>query len=167
MGLEVEPKPAGDGDQPAVEPGALDELRAIYDAIDTGLDQTEVFDIPGTSFAVRYHRLGYEESMKALSGDGSVWERNAQFLIDACDEILRRGDDGKLQPVKPGARVTFAWSPESEPLHLVLGRDEPDIRRSVLRLFKGAERVLLLHAQQVDAWMDRLQAETVEEFQGG
>jgi hypothetical protein len=162
LGIERKPDPEPEGAR-----GVLDELRAVYDAIDTGENQTEVFDVPGTRFAVRYRRLGYEDSMKALGGDGAAWECNAQFLIDACDEILARAQDGTLEPVKPGAKVTFAWAPDSEPLHAVLGRDEPDVRRSVLRFFQGAERVLLLHAQAVDAWMDSLLARAEEKFEGG
>ena len=168
--LRVEPK----DDEPDHGPetpqagGALAELLAVYDAIDTGRNQTETFDIPGTNVAVRYHRLSQEDTLKAVTSEGSEWERNAQFLIDACQEILYRNPAGDLEPVKPGVKTTFAWTPESTPLHTVLGRDDiTDIRQSVLRLFQGAERVLILHAGQVDAWMDRLHAETEEKFSGG
>lgn len=164
--LEHKPSPSPAGETAAT--GALDELRAVYDAIESGDDQTEVFDVAGTHVAVRYRRLGYDESLKTLGGEGSFAERNAQFLIDACDEILYRDPEtGDLGPVVPGARVTFDWRPDSTPLHEALGRTETDIRRSVLRLFKGAERVMLLHAQEVDAWMDTLRTADAEAFTGG
>lgn len=167
--LHVEAKDDNPASETAPAGGALAELRAVYDAIDTGRNQTEVFDIPGTNVAVRYRRLSQEDTLAAVTSDGSEWERNAQFLIAACDEILYRNPEGDLEPVTPGVKVTFDFRPgESEPLHKILGRDEiTDLRESVLRLFQGAERVLILHAGQVDRWMDRLHAQTREEFSGG
>lgn len=149
---------------------AIDELRAAYTAIDNQDDpaHTETFPIPGTRTVVRYRRLGQEQSTEALTSPGSQWERNAQFLVKACDEILVRNDQGELEPVIPGQRVTFDLRPGvSIPLHQALGVDEPDIRRSVLRLFQGAERPLLIHAAQVDAWMDTLHERAREQFAGG
>lgn len=166
MSIPLEHKPTNG----AVQPGALDELRAIYEAVDTGDDQTEVFDIPGTNIAVRYRRLGIEKTREVLRAEGLEWQRHAQFLIDACDEILRRDPEtGELEPVVDGVRITWDFRPEdgTTPLHQVLGHDTTDIRESVLRTFKGAERPLVLHAQQVDAWMDTLHAQNSEAFSGG
>lgn len=164
------PTPAVAGEPAAGGVSALDELRAAYTAIDNPADpaHTELFPIPGTSTVIRYRRLGHEETTAALTSPGSQWERNAQFLIKACDEILVRNQDGDLEPVIPGQRVTFDLRPgESIPLHQALGVDEPDIRRSVLRVFQGAERPLLIHAAEVDAWMDTLQQRSREQFAGG
>lgn len=164
MSIPLEHKPTA---APAA-PGALDELRAIYTAIDTGEDQTEVFDVDGTNVAIRYRRLGVDRSREIFAG-GTEAEAAPQFLIDACDEILYRDPEtGDLAPILPGERVTFDFRPgESIPLHQALGIEETDIRRSVLRLFKGAERVMVLHARQVDAWMDTLRSSARETFQGG
>jgi hypothetical protein len=54
--------------------------------------QTEVFDVEGTHAAVRYRRMRLRpDSMQgARRRPASVWECNAQFLIEACDEILVR-----------------------------------------------------------------------------
>lgn len=170
MPIQVEYKDtAGDApgeNQPATG-GPLAELQAIYDAIDTGRNQTATFDVPGTNIVVRYRRLSSEDSAAALTSEGEQWERNAQFLIAACDEILYRNPQGDLEPVQPGVTATFDFRPgESEALHKILGRDMT-ARESVLHIFQGAERVLLLHAEAVDAWMDRLQGETEDEFSGG
>jgi hypothetical protein len=169
MSIPLEHKPAN-GTVVAQSGGALDELRAVYEAVDTGEDQTEVFPVPSTNIAVRYRRLGIEKTRQILNIDGLEWQRHAQFLIDACDEILYRNPEtGELGPVLEGVRVTFDFRPEdgTTPLHQVLGHESTDIRESVLRLFKGADRVLVLHARDVDAWMDSLHAKQSEAFSGG
>src|SRR5690242_20645270 len=73
--------------------GALDELRAIYEAVETGDDQTEVFPVPSTNIEIRYRRLTIEKTREILTVDGLEWQRHAQFLIDACDEILHRNPE--------------------------------------------------------------------------
>lgn len=167
MTLNLEHKPAN-GTVPTG--GALDELRAVYEAIDTGDDQTEVFPVPSTNIEIRYRRLTIEKTREVLSLNGTEAERHAQFLIDACDEILYRNPDtGELAPIVEGVKVTFDYRPEdgTTPLHQVLGHEVTDVRESVLRLFKGADRVMVLHARDVDAWMDTLHAESSEAFAGG
>jgi hypothetical protein len=166
-GLRIEPTPQPDASARGVS--GRDELRAVYNAIDNPSVQTKVFDVPGSNAAIRYRRLGLKESTQALDSEGELWERNAQFLITACEEILiRNPDTGELEPIVEGERVTFDLRPgESVALHQALGENETDIRRSVLRLFQGADRVLVMHAAHVDAWMDTLQKAAREKFAGG
>lgn len=153
---------------PPVGRSALDELRRVYNAIDDDQVQTKVFDVDGSRAAIRYRRLLVEERTRALNGDGNLWERNAQLLIEACDEILIRGEDGTLQPLLDGDRVTFDLRPgETIALHQALEEQEADVRRSVLRLFQGADAALLKHAGEVDRWMDSLEDRAAERFAGG
>lgn len=168
--LSIEPKPdePQDGVPPAGQVSPLDELRAVFEAIDDDTEQTEVFDVEGSNAAVRYRRMSYDAVRAALASDGNEVERNAQFLIEACDEILIRNTDGDLEPVITGERITFDLRPgESVSLAKALGADEPDVRRSVLRLFKGVDQALLRHAQAVDAWMATARRTTAEKFAGG
>lgn len=163
MTLPLEHKPPETG-----APGLLDELRAVYDAIDSDLAQTEVFDVEGSHAAVRYRRMLIEDRLRTHGGDGAVWENAAQFLIEACVEILVRDPEtGELEPVLPGAKVTFDWRADSTPLHEALGRPESDVRRSVLRLFQGVDDALVRHAERVDEWMARVRNLAEEKFQGG
>lgn len=175
--MRVEPKTdaAGETGVPPAGQTLLDELREVYDAIDDDDVQTEVFDVEGSRAAVRYRRLSFKQSQAALASDGELWEQNAQFLIEACDEILIRNPakkpgpkgDGDLEPLVEGQRVTFDLRPgESIPLHQALGVQETDVRRSVLRLFQGADQVLLRHGAAVDLWMGTLRQRTRERFSG-
>lgn len=161
--LEHKPRPQ------AAPSGPLAELRAVYDAIDDDEAQTRVFDVEGCHAAVRYRRMRIADRLRTQGGDGELWENNAQFLIEACDEILYRDPDtNELGPILPGERVTFALRPgESIPLHQALGADETDIRRSVLRLFQGADQPLLRHAEMVDEWMGSIEERARERFSGG
>lgn len=176
MELEHKPDIADVVNAGAASVSPLDELRQVYNAIDDDEVQTEVFDIPGCNVAVRYRRLAHDTRTKIFAGDGSLWELNAQFLIDACDEILFRnpgvkpGPDGdaNLEPLVAGARVTFDLRPnESIPLHKALGEHETDARRSVLRLFQGVDDELMRHADEVGGWMSRVSARAARAFAGG
>lgn len=165
MPLDLEHKPTQDQ---AAAGGFLDELRAIYTAIDDDTTQTEVFDVEGSHAAIRYRRMLLEDRLRTQGGDGAVWETNAQFLIEACVEILHRDPaTGELEPAVPGKRVTFDWREDSTPLHDALGVHETDVRRSVLRLFQGVDEALLRHAQAVDEWMAKADTRTAERFSGG
>lgn len=145
----------------------LDELRAVYDAIDSAEVQTEVFDVEGSHAAVRYRRLRIEDRLRLHGGEGKMWENAAQFLIEACVEILARDPDtGDLEPVMPETVVTFDWRPDSTSLADALGRPEADVRRSVLRLFQGVDDALVRHAEQVDVWMAHARERAGEEFAG-
>jgi hypothetical protein len=129
-----------------------------------------VFDVAGTHAAVRYRRMRLEDRLKSQSPEDAetVWERNAQFLIEACVEILRRDPEtGHLSPAVPGETVTFDWRPDSIPLHQALGITEDNVRRSVLRLFQGVDEELLRHSEQVDRWMGHVDLSIAERFEGG
>jgi hypothetical protein len=150
--------------------GILDDLRAVYTAIDDEQAQTHVFDVEGSNAAVRYRRMRIEDRIRAQGPEDAdtVWERNAQFLIEACDEILaRHPETGELEPLIPGERVTFGWSETSKPLHEALSIPETNVRRSVLRLFQGVDAALLRHAEEVDGWMGSVEDRTRERFAGG
>lgn len=171
-GLRIERKPAGDA--PGVS--GLDELRSVFEAIDDREQQTELFDVEGTNAVVRYRRMLQEDRLaiapRARELDPRVreWEINAQFLIDACDEILIRDPvSGVVGPLVDGKVVTFAIDPARGTLALAqaLGVQEPDVRRAALRLFRGVDDALLRHAQQVDGWMRSVRAKVEDAFAGG
>lgn len=171
MPLDLEHKPT---EATKAATGFLDELRAVYQAIDSDDTQTKVFDVEGTRAAVRYRRMLQEDRLdiarRAREQNPQIksWEINAQFLIEACEEILGRDPDtDELAPVTPGKRVTFDWQPDSTPLHEVLGVNETDARRSVWRLFQGVDEALLRHAEEVDTWMGAAETTTAEKFAGG
>lgn len=151
----------------------LDALRAVYNAIDDTEAQTKVFDVEGSFAAVRYRRMRLEDREKigsdVLGNDGKRLDVNAQFLIEACEEILLHDPEtGEIGPVIPGEKVTFDYRPgESIPLHQALGEPESDIRRSVLRLFQGVDDAVMNHAERVETWMGTVQDLTRERFSGG
>jgi hypothetical protein len=170
-----------DPDQPAEEAGvppvgrsALDDLRRAFNAIDDSKEQTRVFPVAGSRAGVRYRRLLVDDRNNVLTPDGTTakWERNAQMLIDACDEIgfFYINDQGEpdLHPMIEGQTVTFDLRPgETISLAKALDEHEDDVRRSVLRLFRGVDAALLDHAAAVDAWMDTIHAGVEETFQEG
>lgn len=167
---EIEHKPSGERPQSS----GLADLVAVYTAIDDEQTQTRAFDIVGSRAAVRYRRMRNAERLalarrvQANEPDSGQFEVNAQFLIEACDEILVRGAGGELEPLIPGQKVTFDLRPgESVALHQAMGVEERDIRRSVLRLFQGVDDALLAHAELVSEWMATVQDLTMETFAGG
>lgn len=160
---------------PAAAGSPLDELRAAYTAIDDEQAQTHVLEVEGTRTVVRYRRMTRGDRNKlarrVLAEDGSgEFEVNAQFLIEACVEILFQDPKtDELRPVLDGRVVTFAVDPmrDTTTLAAALGVEERDARRSVLRLFQGVDEALLRHASLLDAWMGSVQDKTDETFAGG
>jgi hypothetical protein len=97
-----------------------------------------------------------------------VWENNAQFLIEACVEILHRDPEtGHARPRGARETVTFDWRPDSTPLHQALGVPETDVRRSRAAAVPGRRRGAPRHAEQVDRWMGHADEKTAERFAGG
>lgn len=166
MTLHIEPKP--DDDHAPDDASPLNQLRAVFNAIDDDEEQTEVFDVEGSNAAVRYRRIPHKQVRAALASEGDEWQQNAQLLIEACEEIGVRDAAGEFQPLIAGERVTFDMRPgESIALHKALGETEDDMRRSVLRLFQGVEEALLRHAGLVDRWMSHISGNIARRFQGG
>jgi hypothetical protein len=108
-----------------------------------------VFDVEGSHAAVRYRRMGSRTGCGRRAATGRCGTNNAQFLIEACVEILHRDPDtGTLGPAVPGDDGHVRLAEDSTPLHEALGVPETDIRRSVLRLFQGVDEALLRHAER-------------------
>jgi hypothetical protein len=133
--------------------------------------KTEDFDLPGYGgeLVVRYRRLGLDGYRKALIGSGDTeLDANLQFLIDACDGIYRRRDDGSLYSLWPDDvehRPTEA--PRYGDMDDLLGLEHDTVRRSVLALFGDNELVLTEHSGQVEAWMRSLKATEDRQAAGG
>jgi hypothetical protein len=133
--------------------------------------QTEDFDLPGYDgeLVVRYRRLGLDGYRKALIGSADTeLDANIQFLIDACDGIYRRRDDGTLHPLWPDDvehRPTDA--PRYGDMDDLLGLEHDTVRRSVLALFGDNELVVTEHSGMVEAWMRSLKAAEDRQAAGG
>lgn len=154
MALRVEPL---DNDAPpvlaggaAAEPeGGLAAIRRAREHLTA--TRTEDFDIPGYGglLVCRYQRLSFDEYNEALFGaEGSIVERNAQFLIAACEQFLARDDDGQLRPIVAGAITRYG---DLEP---VLDIEAESTRRIVIDgVFGGNELALNDHSDDVNRWM--------------
>jgi hypothetical protein len=127
-------------------------LRAHRRALEDG--RTETFALPeyAGELAIRYRRLGHEETQQVLFDPDipTVLERNAQFLIDACEEVHGL-EDGQPVTLGPGGRaVRF-----DRDLAAVLGFDAGTARDVVLQLFDGDENAVIEHSDEVYTWMKR------------
>lgn len=167
--LPIEPKDPGGAATAAEDAGEDIVARIRRRHQQMAAASTRLFDLPGYNGEVvaRYKRLTYEQLRKVLfQTDADVVGKNAQFLIDACDEILFREDDGTLTPVVAGCKTTFEFNLESRhSFATVLGIEHIDtLHGQVVEAFAGNELALNDHAGQVHAWMvaaNALDEETV------
>lgn len=108
----------------------------------------------GGQLLARYRRLSLEESLKILNGDGDIIDRNAQFLIDACDEIVFRDADG-YHPLVPGHKTTYTINLETgQSLATILGVEHLDsAREQMVAAFGESEFALSDHSGEVHRWM--------------
>lgn len=147
--LEIEPLP---GEQGAEEPsaGPLARLRAKRQRLET--QGTEEFEHPCIDgLHVLYRRLAAEESARILHGPGeqSPLQRNAQFLVTACETIVYREDGQDLLTFSGYTReLAEALAIETDP-HGEMG----EAQQIVLGTFGGFEQMLLTHGYAVHAWM--------------
>lgn len=126
---------------------------------------TEVFEIAeyDGDLAVRYQRLDLAKYREVLLATGGAeWEPFAQFLIDACVEILRRNPDGELEPLIDGRVTTF------NDIGPLLGFPEGSTaRQDVLAVWGGNQIRLADHADDVSQWMRAAQAVVDAAAMGG
>lgn len=171
MSLPIVPKGAvGDHDEPR-DPRA--RLRAARERLAKA--STKLFVLPGyddsnpelggAQLVARYRRLTVEELAKAFGSDRLQRHRedgkldsvavNAQFLVDACDEIMLREPDGQFTPLVDGAKTTYTVNLEtSESLGTFLGIEHlPSIRAQLVAAFGDNEIALNDHSEAVVDWM--------------
>lgn len=162
---EVDPAAEGAAALPHPDESAIDRLRARYKRLDDG---TEEFDIPpyGGLLVARYRRLQASEDaarqtgrrsvteLRRLAGDEEDFARafNELLLVEACDELLIRHDDGTLEPLgTPAIRFDERLA---EALDLAVQAPESLLAREVLRrAFNANELAVNAHAADVYAWM--------------
>lgn len=123
---------------------------------------TEDFDVPGyedLGIVARYRRVAPDEWRQALQfSDGSTTERCAQFLLDSCTGIYRRGETGELEPLWPADQeIRPAEAPGYGDLNQVWDLGCNTARDAVVAVFGGNGNVLEEHADDVLAWMRRVQ----------
>jgi hypothetical protein len=162
MSLPLEPvQPPGGAASGAADPLTLIRRRQQQLAA----NDTEVFEIAeyGGDLAIRYRRLPLAQYRETLLGSaGSEWERYAQFLIEACDELLRRDPDGDLVPLVDGRKTTF------NDVGQALGfPDDNTVRQDVLAVWGGNDIRLVAHGDEVAAWMRSAQDAADQEVVGG
>ena len=123
---------------------------------------TEEFDVPGYEdlggMVAVYKRLDPDDVTRTLRlGDGSTWERCAQFLLDACVGVYRREDD-ELVPMWPASQtIRPSEAPGLGDFNTIfdMGLDSgPDI---VLGVFQGNAFLVEEHADDVHKWMTSAQ----------
>lgn len=168
--LPIERKtPAGAAGAAAQDNGAAGvraRLRAARERLAQG--STRLFVLPGYDtdnpelaggqLVARYRRLTFEDLQKAFQGirEGSdVVAANAQFLVDACEEILYRDPDGQLHELVEGAATTYTINLQThQSLATVLGVEhEPTARDQLVAAFGGNELAVNEHSGLVHAWM--------------
>ena len=163
MTLPIEPKTPVEAAAAAGE-DPIAELRAIYDSVLA--QQTEDFPIHGYDgrLIVRYRILAADRAREILNAPGETTEqRHAQFLLEACDEILYRYNDGEVRRF-PQGKVTYrlelgadGTEPSDATLDQVMGwPPATDARQIVLDMFGGKWGELNRHAVAVDRWMTTL-----------
>lgn len=114
-------------------------------------------EMDGVQLVARYNRLTDAEIREVLA-PGQVEEdltaANAQFLIEACDEILYRDKHGLHQPVE-GHKTKFELNLESgESFGTLVGvDDQPSIRAQMVEGFGGNDLLLNSHSGDVHRWM--------------
>ena len=139
----------------------LDELRAMGASIQAGA--TKTLDVPGSGgrFAVRYRPPTDRDALTPILGAlavssalGEAEER--QLLVDCCDEVLRRGEDGELGPADPdGGPLRFDAGDERWGPGVTTARD------AVGKLF-ALDSQPLAAARHVGALIDWLQGNDAE-----
>ena len=163
LGLEHLPDDDDEGgeDEPQVpaDPAplaALDPVERIRRRQEHLAEQsTELFVLAeyDGELAIRYRRLSLEKARHALTASSGIEvERYAQFLIEACDEILRRDGD-RWVPLIDGQTTTF------NTIGGALGFDNETVRQDVLAVFGGHEHLVAAHGDAVDAWMTSARAD--------
>lgn len=124
-------------------------------------------ELGGAQLVIRYKRMTVEE-LDAAFGDARLKQHrgddgkvdsvaiNAQFLVDACDEILLLEPDGEtLTALVPGHKTTYTVNLDTnESLGTFLGIEElPSIRAQLVAAFGDNEIALNDHSAVVVNWM--------------
>lgn len=157
MTLQITQKPSLDqieaeGDDP------IATLRGLHRRLLA--QKTQVFPISGydNRLHVRYKVLDPDRKREILDEPGKTTEqRHAQLLAEACDEILYRYDDGRVDRF-PQGKVTFRLEVGDSDATLadVMGWETASVYATVLEMFVGKPEVMNIHAISVDRWMRTL-----------
>lgn len=170
MTLNIQPKPGPDADgEPCGAEDPIAEIRRLHAKVLS--QRTQVFPIAGYDgrLHVRYKVLDPDRKREILSTSGWTTEQcHAQLLIEACDDILYRYDDGEVRNF-PQGRVGFRIELGSVETTLadVMGWDVTSAAETVLHMFGDKPEVMNIHAVSVDRWMRTLFDEADEAVVGG
>lgn len=146
-------------------PSVRDRLRARQRELAAG--KTRLFVLPGYDqpdgplggqLVARYRRMTFDEiTRQRANGTDDVVAYNAQFLVDACDEILIREPDGTITPLVEGHKTTYTVNLDTgESLGTLLGLEHlASIREQMVAAFGENELALNEHSGDVHAWMVR------------
>jgi hypothetical protein len=163
LGIRQKAPAGAAGEAPA---SVRDRLRARREQLAKG--STRLFVLPGYEentvlggqLVARYRRMTFEELTKAVPESGfgdavDVVAKNAQFLVDACDEILIRETDGTLTQLVEGHKTTYTVNLETgESLGTLMGVENlPTIRAQLVAEFGDNELALNEHSFDVHRWM--------------
>lgn len=142
----------------------LDELRE--DADQARAQNRKVLAIPGSRFAVRYQpppRDKLTAFISAYRANSIDSDDELQFLVDCCDEILRRDGDGGGEPADPdGGAWTFDGSDER------WGDDVNTARECVAKLYRLDQQPLAAanHVEALVVWLAGVEAEAARRVEG-
>lgn len=171
MRVEAVPEPQGlpepaalDGADESAPGGPLEKLRRQREQL--AEHRTEDFEIPGyTGFFMRAGRLGVDRSREVLNEpDTPSVERNAQLLIEACQALFYRDQDGTDTQLSDGFDDVVA---EGLGITINESADIGPARQVVLGIFDGNEHAVVLFAVAVYSWMVTLRAVEDEQALGG
>lgn len=159
----------------------VDRLRAQREA--SLKPKTKTLPVPGWSglLHVRYRPMEWEKVLDLLTSGvadaKAALESNSDALIDACDALLVRDDDGELTPLADALRAQGEEVPGDQVRFdevavdvLDLKPHEKTARATVLAIFAGAvspELAIAEHAVSLGAWMRGAEEEVDTSLMGG
>lgn len=160
-----------------------ERLRAHRQALAS--TSTKTFVLPGYDadngplggeLLVRYRRMLVEELTEAFTrerwvdGEGKydTVAANAQFLVDACEDITIREPDGSITPLVEGHETTYTVNLETgQSLGTIMGVEHlPSIREQLVAEFGDNEIALNEHSRVVHLWMTSANTADLEKALG-
>lgn len=121
----------------------------------------------GGQLLARYRRLSFDEITAVFNGGEDIVAMNAQFLINACDELLFHDESG-YHPLVPGHKTTYTINLETEEsLATILGVEHlPSAKDQLIAAFGESEFALNDHSGEVHRWMISANASDGEQALG-
>jgi hypothetical protein len=169
LGLQHKAPDSDNGGGPPVAPSppagqnaALAKIKRRREALRKASKQT--FDVPGQrgELAVRIQRLDVDKQLAAYQDGELTWRAAAQLLIDGCDAMLWRDDDGNLHEYITDFGTPASWVDVAA----MSGETVENAHECVLDMC-GSQQALLSFGRRVDAWMASAEERADEELLGG